>query len=417
MSRDYRSEILIALIIAVILILLLAVAVLLAVVTGSDAQNVVLAETTEAVVVTSEVVPATTIAPTTMRVATRTPSMTTTPSVTATIASSSTPRSTVTPTTEMTTEPVPIATDTEDATESPPTVTSTIGVTTEPAPTATDTEQATELPPTATETATSSITQGAISASDPTETSTSTRTATTTPSTTPSVTEVLTVTNIASKTPAIMPSLHPRSTRMAVPTATLGILATDTRVPVVPVSVAASPTQCMPPSGWVSFIVQSGDTLASIARATRTSIEDIRSGNCIEDVNRLRAGQTLYAPRMPQRVTNPTGGLAAKGCQNVNALINSPRPGQRVREMFQVFGSAAATGSEGFIRYQLDIRQDGSVDYQFYSENRQEVRSDVLGEIDTTRFGAGVFWLRLVIVDGNGGVSERNMCEIPLYFE
>ena len=45
-----------------------------------------------------------------------------------------------------------------------------------------------------------------------------------------------------------------------------------------------------------SYVVRSGDTLASIARANRVSVASLRAANQIEDERKLRVGHTLVIP-------------------------------------------------------------------------------------------------------------------------
>jgi LysM repeat protein len=58
------------------------------------------------------------------------------------------------------------------------------------------------------------------------------------------------------------------------------------------------PTVCGPPLGWRIYIVQRGDTLSSIARATGTTPEQLMLANCL-DTSRIYPGQRLFVPRLP----------------------------------------------------------------------------------------------------------------------
>ena len=95
---------------------------------------------------------------------------------------------------------------------------------------------------------------------------------------------------------------------------------TETRVPLTP-TIAASPTQepsaipentanigdtCTPGrAGWQAYSVQSGDTLAKIARQTNTSIDELFVVNCLTDANAIRIGQTLLVPQLPLETEFP----------------------------------------------------------------------------------------------------------------
>ena len=71
------------------------------------------------------------------------------------------------------------------------------------------------------------------------------------------------------------------------------------------VLVTPGPTSvfCGPPVGWVVYIVQPGDTLTSLARATGTSVNAIKQANCL-DSDTIKIGQRLYLPRYP--IPTPT---------------------------------------------------------------------------------------------------------------
>ncbi len=55
---------------------------------------------------------------------------------------------------------------------------------------------------------------------------------------------------------------------------------------------------CGPPSGWVRYTVQAGDTLWNLAYRLGISIETIRQANCMHDYI-VRIGQPLYLPTYP----------------------------------------------------------------------------------------------------------------------
>ncbi len=59
-----------------------------------------------------------------------------------------------------------------------------------------------------------------------------------------------------------------------------------------------TPTPCGPPSNWLIYIVQPGDILASISRATGASVQELMLANCLSD-DRIYAGQRLFVPRLP----------------------------------------------------------------------------------------------------------------------
>lgn len=63
-------------------------------------------------------------------------------------------------------------------------------------------------------------------------------------------------------------------------------------------SYSPSPTPCQPPSGWLSYIIQQGDTLESLAEESMVSPETLISANCLADPSLLPGG-ILYLPVLP----------------------------------------------------------------------------------------------------------------------
>ena len=104
-------------------------------------------------------------------------------------------------------------------------------------------------------------------------------------------------------TPFILPSLTspvtesvPAVSATSIPvTATLASLAapaaTYTSSPI-------PPTACTPPSGWILVMIQSGDTLDSIAYRHHTTTGALISANCLASTN-LQPGYGIYAPPIP----------------------------------------------------------------------------------------------------------------------
>lgn len=66
-------------------------------------------------------------------------------------------------------------------------------------------------------------------------------------------------------------------------------------VPPVPVS----PTACMPPAGWVKYVVQPGDNLYRIGLSYGMSAADLQRANCLPSPNLIFAGNTIYVPNIP----------------------------------------------------------------------------------------------------------------------
>lgn len=72
-----------------------------------------------------------------------------------------------------------------------------------------------------------------------------------------------------------------------------------------PVQPSATAVSCGPPSGWVIYIVQPGDTLFNIAQRVNSSVNQLKYANCLTSDN-IRSGQKLYVPYQPAPIASPT---------------------------------------------------------------------------------------------------------------
>ena len=63
-----------------------------------------------------------------------------------------------------------------------------------------------------------------------------------------------------------------------------------------------TPTICVgAPSGWVQYVVQSGNTLSLLAISTGTTVAELRQANCMAPSNNtIFVGSKLWIPRLPQ---------------------------------------------------------------------------------------------------------------------
>lgn len=92
----------------------------------------------------------------------------------------------------------------------------------------------------------------------------------------------------------------------ATPDASVTPTATNTQTPAPPMQPTASvsPTpSCTinPPTDWVQYRVQTGDTLSALAALGGVSVEELLRVNCLTDERMLVAGQRLYLPVAPQK--------------------------------------------------------------------------------------------------------------------
>jgi len=111
--------------------------------------------------------------------------------------------------------------------------------------------------------------------------------------------------------PTPTPTIIPTATNLP-PTVTLSF----TRTPVA--------TSCGRPNGWVTYIVQPGDSLFRLSQAVGLEESVLISVNCLADPNLLRAGQTLWLPFSPR----PTATLTqpARPTVVVPTRTFTPRP-------------------------------------------------------------------------------------------
>jgi len=90
----------------------------------------------------------------------------------------------------------------------------------------------------------------------------------------------------ATTAPTNIPAIGGRT-----PTATGGVL-------------LPTPQNCLPPSNWVVYTVQSGDTLSTIARRSNTTTDALITANCLTSPDQITAGGTLRVPSQPIAATS-----------------------------------------------------------------------------------------------------------------
>ena len=75
-------------------------------------------------------------------------------------------------------------------------------------------------------------------------------------------------------------------------------------LPAVAAVPTATVTRCapQPPTGWVLYTVQSGDTLYNLALSRQTTVTQVRQVNCLPS-QAVYAGQQLYLPPAPPTAT------------------------------------------------------------------------------------------------------------------
>ena len=86
-----------------------------------------------------------------------------------------------------------------------------------------------------------------------------------------------------------------------------------------------TPEPCGPPSWWVRYVVQQGDTLSNLAARTGTSVFAIMQANCM-DSTYLTAGRSIYLPRYPY--TPPTATRPIYPTWTATPIVLTPTPTQ-----------------------------------------------------------------------------------------
>ncbi|MBN1120254.1 MAG: LysM peptidoglycan-binding domain-containing protein [Anaerolineae bacterium] len=190
-------------------------------------------------------------------------------------------------------------------------------------------------------------------------------------------------------------------------------------------------SSCQIASGWVPYTVQAGETLYKIGLRYGVTVDTLQNGNCMSTTV-LSVGDVIYVPPVaPVSPTNtpvlsvpqatitpgpsPTPSMSDGICTNPSSTITSPGVYEVLSGVVQIRGSATHAD---FSFYKLEVRQEGystSADFATFFMNETPVVNGVLGEIDTSKFSNGEYWLRLVVVDNTSNYPER--CSILVVFQ
>ena len=86
-----------------------------------------------------------------------------------------------------------------------------------------------------------------------------------------------------------------------------------------------TPFDCNVQDDWDVYVIQRGDNLVGIANRTGSTVDELSAANCLENPNRLRAGQELYVPNLPESqtataTTTPTASAQSTSTPNVNSV-------------------------------------------------------------------------------------------------
>ncbi len=106
------------------------------------------------------------------------------------------------------------------------------------------------------------------------------------------------------------------------PTATPSPTATPTFTPSP--EATAEIAECIPPEGWVEYIIQEGDTLFTLGEATSSTVEAIKQANCLES-NVLSVNGRLWLAQLPPTPT-PTPTITPTPSNTPRPASQPPRP-------------------------------------------------------------------------------------------
>ena len=108
-------------------------------------------------------------------------------------------------------------------------------------------------------------------------------------------------------TPTIDESNTPTATTTTTPSPTPTMAVTVTPTPSPTATSEPTTAACVrtPLPGWVSYVIQSGDSLFELSLLTNTTVEKLQEVNCLTDTT-LSIGRTLWLPFNPAATAVPT---------------------------------------------------------------------------------------------------------------
>jgi len=166
---------------------------------------------------------------------------------------------------------------------------------------------------------------------------------------------------------------------------------------------------CIPEESWVPYVVQSGDTLFELARATGFSTAAVQAGNCISS-NDLIAGQTILLPPSSPVVQAPSVvPPTVPGCSNPAVQIRFPAPGNVLRTPLIVRGVA---NDEFFGFYRLWLSPNPETFFPVGESSQRETDERALGTLNVPQYPPGSYNLVLEVFNQFGSLVER--CVVPV---
>lgn len=217
---------------------------------------------------------------------------------------------------------------------------------------------------------------------------------------------------------AVSPSLTqaPLPAATQAPTETLLPSSTPTSPPT---SLPTTPP-CEVQAGWVPYIVRAGETLFQIGLRYGLTVDALQRGSCLASTQ-LEAGQVIYVPLVdpppptsapgptnipstPHATPTSTGGAGV--CSTPDAYFSRPHVGDVLSGVASFYGTAT---NPAFDFYKLELRQEGASQpsaFTTFVTSNEPVVNGLLGQLDTSAFPNGEYWVRLVVVDRTGNYPE-----------
>lgn len=156
--------------------------------------------------------------------------------------------------------------------------------------------------------------------------------------------------------------------------------------------------------------MRAGDTLFSIAGRAGSTVEAVRTANCLADVNTILVGQTIYLPATTAAATDTV--LIVEGCDAPGVTLTAPLAGATLMGVVEVRGTASISE---FAYYRIDIRAIDQPVFRQLGQSRQPVTDNVLWRIDSETYPNGIYYLRLTVITQRGTFPQP--CIIPVIFQ
>lgn len=209
-----------------------------------------------------------------------------------------------------------------------------------------------------------------------------------------------------SDTAADTPPPTPTSTDPITPLPTLTFT-------VFPVTLTDTPTPtevpCEPMDDWVTYTVQSDETLYDLAVQFQTSVEALQRANCLPMLD-LQGGQTISVPSVD--VFSAFSIESPQGCDKPKIRITSPVAGETVADGWEIVGEVDPPDF-GFYRVQIRGETTGQA-YETLFESDRRVGDGNRVAVLNFPGSDGAYWLRVQVYDSKG--QDAGGCAVCVSF-